>query len=226
MPRGPIAGYGKAAEERALMCEDALWYLLQMEGVQQILRSQPQHTPLPHCPLRTRTAAEKSSYWARAPLSSPADLEQFRQECLGAGTKSFASRPNMDVRGGQVSACREPEVEGDDESAVEQGLGFGQAGPEDHPYPPRSLSVSHPPYIHPPYLPEGSAEMSRPQSASAVPPAERSAWDEGLRFALSSNIDPVLANQPRPPWPPARTPSSGFQVPPSPAEAEESDIFW
>ena len=42
MPRGPIAGYGKAAEERALMCEDALWYLLQMEGVQQILRSQPQ----------------------------------------------------------------------------------------------------------------------------------------------------------------------------------------
>lgn len=27
-----------------------------------------------------------------------------------------------------MSACREPEVEGDDESAVEQGLGFGQAG--------------------------------------------------------------------------------------------------
>lgn len=74
--RGPIAGHSKAAENRAQACEDALWFVLQLEGVKEILQARIAEA-IPPCPL----VSSEKAHWAKYPLRTVGELDDFRRAC-------------------------------------------------------------------------------------------------------------------------------------------------
>ncbi|GMK53429.1 hypothetical protein CspeluHIS016_0100150 [Cutaneotrichosporon spelunceum] len=90
--RGPVAGMSRRAEHRAQQCENALWFLLNLPGVQDAIdRVDPDVLTRPFVPAPTADLerGERNEWWGEHTMRQPADILGFRDACrrLPGGTR-------------------------------------------------------------------------------------------------------------------------------------------
>ncbi|KAI5449815.1 hypothetical protein NCC49_004027 [Naganishia albida] len=108
---GPLSGFSKTAEDRAVAAEDALAWLLSLAEVQVAVRSIDGDMVIPQSPKRNMSKESRVRYWTNHPLKTVANLRAYTTSL--SVTPPRATRKLRSIsRDSEVT--REGEKEGED----------------------------------------------------------------------------------------------------------------
>ncbi|KLT40050.1 hypothetical protein CC85DRAFT_287935 [Cutaneotrichosporon oleaginosum] len=216
--RGPVAGMSRRAEHRAQQCENALWFLLNLPGVQEAIeRVDPEvlRRPFVAAPTASMERAARNEWWGDHTMRQPVDVLMFRDACCGLQrTRTVTSNGHTE----EASEAAEPH----DAAPSYDGGGNGD-GEDDGDYyarrDPQTQSTSHSP-PHDATQPE----RRRDEMRNAMGP---SLW-QLVTAAIPDDDEPVPRREAEREWaPPMWTaPPPREDYPEGPKRKRRTDLFW
>ncbi|BEI91160.1 uncharacterized protein CcaverHIS019_0312300 [Cutaneotrichosporon cavernicola] len=200
--RGPVAGMSRRAEHRAQQCENALWFLLSLPGVQEAIdRVDPDVLARPFVPAPTANMerGERNEWWGEHTMRQPADVLMFRDAC----------------RRLQGDPTAPPNGNGAEAHEAEPSPSYEYYDHRD----PSTQSTTHSPAPDPP-----QPERRRDEMRNAMGP---SLW-QLVTAAIPDEDEPEARRGPEAEWarPMWTAPPPRDDYPDGPKRKRRADLFW